>query len=197
MKLIVGLGNPSLIYKYSRHNIGSLLIDRLARDCGIKLRRDSGLRSCLGKGRIDDKQVILARPLCFMNLAGTPVKLLLREYNLDPQQDLLVVFDDLDLEWGRIRIRPAGSSGGHRGVKSIIESLGSSGFARLRMGIGRPLEAAGRLDKTGKRQRVVNYVLRGWSGREKEQLAEYLQRAADCCLAWAAYGTSRAMNKFN
>ena len=103
MRLIVGLGNPGQAYKYSRHNVGFLLIDKLTKIWGIKIKRDSTTNSYLGRGRIKDKEVILARPYCFMNLSGQSVNILLNEYRLNPQEEMLVVVDDLDLEWGNIR----------------------------------------------------------------------------------------------
>ena len=186
MKLIVGLGNPGKIYKYSRHNIGFLLIDILTKKWGIKLKRDLLTKSCFGKGKIEDKKVILACPLTFMNLSGHSVNLLLNKHDLGPE-NMLVAFDDLDLEWGRIRIRPKGSSGGHKGVESIIRALGSCNFVRLRIGIGRPRQ----------KKEVINHVLNSFSRREKDQLSEYLERAADCCKTWVILGTNKAMNKFN
>ena len=187
MKLIVGLGNPGRVYKYSRHNIGFLLIDRLTKAWGIRIKADSSTRSYQGCGRIQNKEVILARPRCFMNLSGGAVNLLLKKYELNPQEDLLVVFDDLDLPWGNIRIKRRGSAGGHRGVDSIIKALGSSDFARLRVGIGRP----------GEKKRVIDYVLSSFTKIERKQLSENLEQVADCCQTWVIQGISQAMNKFN
>jgi PTH1 family peptidyl-tRNA hydrolase len=187
MRLIVGLGNPGRIYKYSRHNIGFLLIDRLTKRWGIKIKPDLTTRSCVGRGSIEDREVILAYPLCFMNLVGHSIKLLLMKYDLKPQEDMLIACDDLDLEWGKIRIRPRGSSGGHKGVESIIKALGGSDFARLRIGIGRPRH----------KKEVVDYVLNSWTRNEKKQLNGYLERAADCCETWIVGGINQAMNKFN
>ncbi|MFH1338976.1 MAG: aminoacyl-tRNA hydrolase [Candidatus Omnitrophota bacterium] len=186
MKLIVGLGNPGMAYKYSRHNVGFLIIDKIAKDWSIKIRTDTSIKSSLGKGAIEDGEVILAKPLCFMNRSGQPVKSILKKTGLN-LKDMLLVFDDLDLEWGKIRVRPYGGSGGHKGVKSIIDALGGSDFSRLRFGIGRP----------GKKSEVVDYVLNRWSNKEKKELEEYLQRAAECCRTWVVSGISEAMNKFN
>ncbi len=196
MRLIVGLGNPGRIYKYSRHNIGALLINLLTKRWGIKIKPDLNTRSCLGRGSIEDREVILAYPLCFMNLIGHSIKLLLAKYDLKPQEDMLIACDDLDLEWGKVRIRPKGSSGGHKGVESIIKALGSSDFARLRIGIGRPRRAR-RLDKSRQKKEVVDYVLSRWTRNEKKQLGGYLEQAADCCQTWIVGGINQAMNKFN
>jgi len=187
MKLIVGLGNPGRIYKYNRHNVGFLLIERLAKIWNIRIKRDLTTRSYLGRGRIEDREVVLARPNCFMNLSGQSVNLLLNKYDLNPQEEMLVVFDDLDLECGNIRIKPKGSAGGHRGVGSIIKILGSSDFARLRIGIGRPHP----------RREITDYVLSSWTRSERKQLSQNLERAADCCKTWVICGISKAMNKFN
>lgn len=186
MKLIVGLGNPGRTYKYNRHNIGFLLIDRLSKNWRIKVKRDQRNRFRLGKGRVEDEEVILACPLCFMNLSGRCVELLLAKYCLNPQH-MLVVFDDLDLRWGEIRIKPRGGSGGHKGVESIVKILGSSDFPRLRIGIGRP----------GQKKKVIDYVLSSWTQRERNKLGGYLGRAAECCKTWVLGGIERAMNEFN
>lgn len=195
MKLIVGLGNPGRVYKYTRHNIGALLIDRLTREWGIKLKKDISTKSSLGKGIIEDRDVILASLLSFMNVAGHSVKLLLKKYDLS-LKDILVVFDDLDLEWGKTRIRPGGSSGGHKGIKSIISALDNSDFARLRIGIGRPHLRKG-LSQPARDKQVMDYVLSNWTRKEKIQLSGYLEQAADCCKAWVIWGINKAMNKFN
>lgn len=187
MRLIVGLGNAGRAYKYSRHNVGFLLIDRLTKIWGIKIKRDLTTRSYLGRGRIQDREVILARPYCFMNLSGQSVSLLLKKYELNLQEEMLVVSDDLDLAWGNVRIRPRGSAGGHKGVGSIIKTLGSSDFARLRIGIGRPRQ----------KKEIIDYVLSSWTQDEKRQLSENLEQAADCCKTWVMRGITEAMNKFN
>ncbi|MGD9014444.1 MAG: aminoacyl-tRNA hydrolase [Candidatus Omnitrophota bacterium] len=187
MRLIVGLGNPGEAYKHNRHNVGFLLIDRLSKDWRIKIKRDLTTWSYWGRGRVENKQVILARPNCFMNLSGHVVKLLLRKSGLNPQEDMLVVFDDLDLELGNLRIRPKGSAGGHKGAGSIIKTLGNSDFARLRIGIGRP----------SPKKEIVDYVLGNWTQKERKQLIGDLERAADCCKIWVTSGITKAMNKFN
>ncbi len=203
-KIIVGLGNPGQVYRYNRHNIGFLLIDRLSEESGIKVKLNLSLKASIGKGRVEESHLILAKPLCFMNLSGGSVSLLLKKYNLNPE-NMLVVFDDLDLELGRIRIKPRGSSGGHKGAESIIKALGSSDFARLRIGIGRPTrrlypknkENNRRGDSLKQKQKIVDYVLSRWTLKEKKQLDGYLQRAADCCKMWVVWGMTKAMNEFN
>ncbi|MFH1678799.1 MAG: aminoacyl-tRNA hydrolase [Candidatus Omnitrophota bacterium] len=186
MKLIVGLGNPGRTYKYSRHNIGFLVIERLAENLNIKMKLCAAMKIYLGRGRARGEEVILVKPLTFMNLSGQSVNLLFKKYDFG-LEDVLVVFDDVDLGWGKIRIRPKGSAGGHKGVKSIIDTLGSSNFARLRFGIGRPEFKA----------EVSDYVLSRWSKEEKKELAGCLNRAADCCENWVISGIDKSMDKFN
>lgn len=195
MRLIVGLGNPGRIYKYSRHNIGALLIEGLTKRWGIKIKRNITIKFCLGQSKVEDKEVMLARSFSWMNLSGYTLNLLLKKYGLNPE-DMLVVFDDLDLELGKIRIKPRGSSGGHRGAESIVKALGSSNFPRLRIGIGRP-KFTKTLSEFKQKKVVADYVLSNWTRREKEQLSRYLERAADCCEAWVIWGINKAMNKFN
>ena len=187
MRLIVGLGNPGRVYKFNRHNIGFILIDRLAKRLGIRMKQDRDIRARLGKGKIENKEIILACPILYMNLSGSAVKFLLEMYHLDYQRDMLIAVDDLDLPWGQMRIRPRGSSGGHHGMESIINALGNSEFARIRLGIGRPRN----------KKEVVNYVLGNLNNREKASLNDFLEQACDCCQAWVTQGINKAMNKFN
>jgi len=137
MKLIAGLGNPGYRYKGTRHNAGFLIIEALAKTYKISLKKERGILSLSGKGRVNGCDVILAMPLTYMNLSGQAVVPLLKKYKIN-QQDLLVVCDDLDLELGRQKLKASGSSGGHRGLKSIADVLESQEFSRLRIGIGRP-----------------------------------------------------------
>jgi len=186
VKLIVGLGNPGDIYVDSRHNIGFSAVKALAKAHKISLKKDSSASSLSGKGKIGGQNVILAIPLTFMNLSGVAVRALLKKYKID-LQSLLVVVDDLDLEFGRQKIRSSGSSAGHRGLDSIIDYLGTQHIARLRIGIGRP---KANIDSR-------EYVLSRFSKKEKEQLRNILDNAADCCKAWLTKGITEAMNIFN
>jgi len=186
MKLIVGLGNPGRDYIYSRHNIGFSVIKSLAQLHKISLKKDTGILSLNGKAKLGRQNVILALPLTFMNLSGIAVKLLIRKYKID-LDSLLVVCDDLDLEFGRQKIRPSGSSGGHQGLQSIIESLGSPEFSRLRIGIGRPNTDIN----------MAEYVLSPFSVREKEQVKDVIENAIQCCLTWMTKDIIIAMNIFN
>lgn len=186
MKLIVGLGNPGDIYAGSRHNIGFSLIKSLAKSHKIALKNDRAAFSLSGRGRIGGQNIMLAMPLTFMNLSGEAVRSLLKRYRI-PADDLLVVCDDLDLEFGRLKIRPAGSSGGHRGLESIIGSLDNTKFARLRIGIGKPLQS----------RDAAEYVLENFTAEEKKEIKQIIGMASDCCLVWLKRGITEAMNIFN
>ncbi len=184
MKLIVGLGNPGDIYASSRHNIGFISIKALAKKYKFSLKRDSSTLSMSAKGSFCGEDIILAKPLTFMNLSGRAVRSLIKKYKVS-LDDLLVICDDLDLEFARIRIRPFGSSGGHQGLKSIIDLLESSRFARLRVGIGRPSRGVD----------PAEYVLASFG--KKENIKEAIERVGDCCEVWLMKGVQKAMNIFN
>jgi len=185
MKLIVGLGNPGNLYVHSRHNVGFLVVKTLAQAHKILLKKEKGVLSLSGKGKIEGQNLILAMPLTFMNLSGVAVGGLLKRYKIN-LSNLLVVCDDLDLSLGRLKIKSGGTSGGHRGLKSIIESLKGDTFARLRIGIGRPT-----------RSDISAYVLSHFSKKEKVELSELIERASDCCRVWVAKGINKSMNIFN
>lgn len=186
MKLIVGLGNPGRIYTGARHNIGFSVIKALSKIYKIPLKKNNTL-SLSGKGRAGPESLILALPLTFMNLSGIAVSALTKKYKID-LDNLLVVCDDLDLGFGVIKIRPNGSSGGHRGLGSIIDSLGSQGFSRLRLGIGRPLREGAD---------AADFVLSPFAKKEKEKIKELIENACDCCRVWAREGITESMNIFN
>lgn len=187
MKLIVGLGNPGNIYRDSRHNIGFAVVKALAKFYKISLKKDKGVICLSGKGKIGNQNTILAMPLTFMNLSGKALEALIEKYKID-LHSLLVVCDDLDLEFARLKIRPSGSSGGHHGLESIIKSLGSQDFARLRIGIGRP--SFQEID-------AAEYVLSAFTRKEKGQVKKIIKRAVECCKIWATEGISKSMNVFN
>lgn len=186
MKLIVGLGNPGTIYRDSRHNIGFLTVKALAGSSKAAFKRDIGTRSLSAKIKYGKQNIILAMPLTFMNLSGPAVKALLKKYKAG-LEDLLVVCDDLDLEFGRLKIKSGGTSAGHRGVQSVIEALAGDSFSRLRVGIGRP----------GARQEASEYVLSPFTRQEKESLAGIIGQAGQCCKVWLEQGTTEAMNTYN
>ena len=188
MKLIIGLGNPGRAYADTKHNIGFSIVKALSQTHKIPLKKDSGTFSLSGRGKIEGQNVILAIPLTFMNLSGIAIGSLRKIYKID-LINILVVCDDLDLGFGRIKIRHKGSSGGHRGLKSIIDSLRSEDFWRLRIGIGRPI-LKDNID-------VAGYVLSPFNKKEKDQVKEIIGRACDCCRAWVAKGIVESMNIFN
>ncbi|MCM8795128.1 MAG: aminoacyl-tRNA hydrolase [Candidatus Omnitrophica bacterium] len=186
MKLIVGLGNPGLEYSNSRHNIGFTTVKALGRIYQVALKKDLYTKALTAKVRIKNQTLILALPLTYMNYSGRAVGDLVKRYKMD-LKNLLVVCDDLDLDFGRIRIRPKGSSGGHRGLTSIIESLKTQEFPRLRIGIGRPpygMDAA-------------KYVLSAFSKEEKKKIKRVINKATACCQVWLNKGIDECMNIFN
>ncbi|MBM3243551.1 MAG: aminoacyl-tRNA hydrolase [Candidatus Omnitrophica bacterium] len=186
MRLIVGLGNPGLVYAGSRHNIGFEVVRQLAKSEKTSLKKEKGIRALSGKASIESEPTVLSLPLTFMNLSGEAVRLLLKKHRVEASK-LLVICDDLDLEFGRIKLRPAGSSAGHRGVESIIASLDTSEFSRLRVGIGRPKESA----------KASDFVLSRFNRTEKSALPGIISRAVDCCRVWVKEGATCAMNSFN
>lgn len=188
MRLIVGLGNPGIIYRNSRHNIGIRVVKSLAREHNIKLRQDKSTFSKQGRGKIKNTDFVLAHPLLFMNLSGGSISSLLKKYKL-PGEDFLIVCDDLDLPIGEIRFRPRGSSGGHRGLRSIIEHIGTSNFARLRIGIGRPT--------TRDKDRIKDFVLSSFSKQDKVIINKTINKAVERCRAWLLEGMIQAMNRYN
>ena len=190
MKLIVGLGNPGFKYRHTRHNIGFMVLDKLASDFRIKIKKHA-FDSILGAGKIKGQDVVLAKPLTYMNLSGRAVAAIIEDKGISAE-DLLVIMDDIDLPLGKIRVRPKGSSGGHKGVSSIIKELGTRDFPRLRIGI------AGEEEKRAQRASILSdYVLRPFRGKEKKALSGLISRCADCALAWIEHGTDTAMNRFN
>jgi PTH1 family peptidyl-tRNA hydrolase len=185
MKLIVGLGNPGIRYRRSRHNAGFLVIDRISSRHGIAVKKKR-FGALTGAGTISGERVVLARPVIFMNRSGPPVRDLLKSEKTG-LRELLVVCDDCDLEPGVIRLRRRGGSGGHNGLASIIEALGTEDFSRLRIGVGRSL----------KPWDLADYVLRPFPRRAWKSTEKVLQLAADAACFWVSEGIEPAMNKYN
>ena len=184
-KLIVGLGNPGEEYESTAHNLGFLVIDRIAARNGIRVgRKDS--RALVGHGTLAGKKVLLVKPQTFMNVSGPSVRALMAKNEI-PVQDLVVVYDELDLPWKSLRIRPGGSAAGHRGVASVIESVGSQDFPRVRLGIH-----GGRRSKDG-----ANIVLAQLKRAHKEELDELLDYASQAVESIIAEGVEKSMTKFN
>jgi PTH1 family peptidyl-tRNA hydrolase len=186
VKLIVGLGNPGLMYTGSRHNIGFTVLKALAGSLKNNLKRDGSVSALVSREKLFGQDVILALPQTYMNLSGIAVAGLLKKFKVGPR-DLLVVCDDLDLELGKIKLRPRGSSGGQRGIESVIARLGTQDFNRLRIGIGRPKNP----------QDAAKYVLSGFLRKERPVVKQVIEEAADCCLSWVESGTEKTMNMFN
>ncbi|NPV53758.1 MAG: aminoacyl-tRNA hydrolase [Firmicutes bacterium] len=185
MKLIVGLGNPGSSYEGSRHNVGFMVADAIGRDLGIAFT-ERRYYALVGSGLLAGETLILAKPLTYMNRSGVAVRALLDGHGLGAC-DLVVIHDDMDLAPGRIRVRPGGSSGGHNGMKSIIEGLGADRFPRVRIGIGRPAPS----------QDPAEYVLGWFTKEELEVVTGAIQRAAEAVKVIVTRGVADAMNEFN
>jgi PTH1 family peptidyl-tRNA hydrolase len=183
--LIVGLGNPGREYRETRHNMGFMAVDALGQQMGIQLSRVQS-KAIIGQGVYQGKRIILAKPQTYMNLSGQAVASLVRFYKI-PLERLLVLHDDIDLPFGTLRMRPDGGSGGQKGLKSIIEQLGTKTFPRLRIGIGRP---PGRMEAAG-------YVLQAFSAQDKELVAAILDRAKEAVILYLQEGLEKAMTQYN
>ena len=192
MKLIVGLGNPGRGYARNRHNIGFMCLGDFARKQGIRFDRKRG-KARTGIGEVAGKGVILARPQTFMNLSGESVSRLVSGFDI-ALDDLLVVHDDLDLSLGKIRLRRGGSSGGHKGVDSIISSLGSQDFPRLRVGIGRPASSENHSESG---EGIISYVLSDFTPVEKQIVTQVIPRVSEAMLYLLTDGLLPAMNRYN
>jgi PTH1 family peptidyl-tRNA hydrolase len=183
--LIAGLGNPGRQYSNTRHNIGFTVVNRLAERLGLSFARLQ-FRALVTDGRYEGQRIFLAKPQTYMNDSGQAVGALARFYKI-PLECVMVAHDDVDLPFGTLRIRPGGGSAGQKGVASIIHSLGSEEFPRLRMGVGRPPGS----------KVAAAYVLQEFSRSEAALLPEILDRAADAFLAFVTDGLEKAMNRFN
>jgi len=191
MKIIVGLGNPGKGYARNRHNVGFQCLNYFARLHSIPFDR----RQCqarVGIGKVRGEKLLLARPGTFMNLSGKSLACLVHKHHI-PLSDLLVVYDDLDLPLGKIRLRQSGSSGGHKGMNSIISALGSEDFPRIRVGIGRPQTEGQSIDEDA----IVNYVLNDFSPEEEATIKPVIARVSEAIDCFLTQGIKAAMNKFN
>ena len=185
MKLIVGLGNPGREYELTRHNIGFMAIDELAKRWNISLNEQK-FKGVFGAGFVNGEKVILLKPLTYMNLSGESIRPLMDYYKIDVE-DFVVMYDDLDIPVGKLRLRMKGSAGGHNGVKSTISHLGTQEFQRIRMGIDRP--------KNG--MKVVDYVLGRFTSEEIPDVNHSIEKAADACEEWINKPFLQIMNTFN
>ena len=184
MKLIVGLGNPGTEYERTRHNVGWQVLEAFARKFRIDVTRHEK-NALTGTGRVAGGSVMLAKPLTYMNLSGDAVKLLVNAY-LESPSEMIVVYDDIDLPLGRLRIRPNGSAGTHNGMRSIISTLQTEQFPRLRIGIG-----------TAEQGRLRDYVLDEFTAEEQPVVDRAIERSVDALLLFARGDLRRAMNQFN
>ena len=188
--LVVGLGNPGIEYQFTPHNAGFLAVDRIADDHGVAVA-NRRCRAVTAKVKIAGREVILAKPETFMNLSGLSVAALVEEFEVDPRRDLLVLYDELDLPLGAIRVRERGSPAGHNGARSISGALRSDDWARVRIGVG-PDEDAGSAFRRGK-----DYLLTPLRKGDLATLDEVLDRVAKAVEAVVARGLGAAMNEFN
>jgi PTH1 family peptidyl-tRNA hydrolase len=193
MKLVVGLGNPGIEYQFTPHNAGFLAIDRLADVCGVTVANRRG-KALTAKARLAGQDVLLAKPETFMNLSGLSVAALLKDLELGaPAEDLIVMYDELAIPLGQLRIRERGSAAGHNGIKSILSSLGTEEFIRIRIGVGKPPTVAGREIKAG----GSNYLLAPMRRMALQELDEVLDKAVRATEMILTDGVKKAMNEFN
>jgi PTH1 family peptidyl-tRNA hydrolase len=186
VKLIVGLGNPGIEYQFTPHNMGFLAVDRIAEECGVRVN-NRHCRAQTARTRIAGQEVVLAKPETFMNLSGASVSELVREYEAKPEEDLILLYDELDLPFGTLRVRPRGRSAGHNGVQSIIGALGTQEFTRIRLGIGPDYPVGD----------GARYVLSQFKKAQLETVSEVLEQASDAVRVILTDGLQAAMNRFN
>jgi PTH1 family peptidyl-tRNA hydrolase len=184
--LVVGLGNPGSSYAATRHNIGFQVLDRLAEEAAVAVSREK-FGTWFGRGRVAGSDVILAKPMAFMNRSGTPVRSLADFFQISIRE-VLIIHDDIDLEFGRLKIKVKGGHGGHNGIRSLIEAFGGGDFVRLRVGIGRSARGE---------QPVADYVLDRFRPEEASALPQIIDRAGDAVMAILSQGSKAAMNQFN
>jgi peptidyl-tRNA hydrolase, PTH1 family len=185
MKLIVGLGNPGKQYDQTRHNIGFEVIDELSNQFSIPLTQ-SKFKGLYGMGVYKGEKVILLKPLTYMNLSGESIRAVMDYYQVE-LEDLVVIYDDLDLPVGKIRLRQKGSPGGHNGIKSTVAYLGTQVFNRIRIGIDRPVPG----------MQVPDYVLGRFRTEERPMMQEAVKKSADACTAWLEKPFLQVMNEYN
>lgn len=186
MYIIVGLGNPTREYENTRHNIGFDTIDAIAEKYDISVLEKKH-KALIGKGFIDGKKVILAKPLTYMNLSGESIRELVDYYKIEETEELIVIFDDISLDVGQLRIRKKGSAGGHNGVKNIIKQLGHDTFMRIKIGVG----------EKPKGYELADYVLGHFSERERKIMDDSARKAVDAVKMMMFEGADAAMNVYN
>ena len=185
MILVAGLGNPGKGYASSRHNIGFIVIDELAKRLGVSVKK-KGFRSHYAQAPIDEKKLILLKPVTYMNRSGEAVSEAAEFFKI-PAKDIIAVYDEMDLSLGSIKVKVGGGSAGHKGIQSIINSLGDSDFIRVRVGIGKPVQ----------KSEVIDHVLSQFEKEEKKLVKDAIVKAADAVIEIVQRGAESAMNKFN
>ena len=186
MKLIVGLGNPGIEYQFTPHNIGFLAVDRLAEQCGVVIE-NRHCKALTARNRIGKEEILLAKPETYMNLSGMSVLELVRKYEVEPEKDLIVIYDELDLPLGMIRVRPRGSSAGHNGMQSIINALQTEEIARIRIGVA----------PDDPRKGGAKYILAPFRKSQLTAVDEALDVTAQAVKVIIDEGIATAMNRFN
>lgn len=186
MYIIVGLGNPGRQYAGTRHNMGFNVVTRIADDYKMQITIKEHKALC-AKGFIGGKKVLLALPQTYMNLSGESIRELVNYYKIDPETELMVIYDDISMDVGRIRMRAKGSAGGHNGIKNIIAELGTDVFPRMKVGVG----------EKPKGWDLADYVLGRFSDEENEVMRRMLAKGSDACRDFILYGIQEAMNRYN
>ena len=186
MYLIVGLGNPEKDYSNTRHNMGFQTINKLAKQYEIEVIKNK-FKGLFGSGMIEGEKVILLKPQTFMNLSGMSIRALADYYKIDPEEELIVIYDDVSLEPGKLRVRAKGSAGGHNGIKNIIEQIGTQVFPRIKIGVGEKPEGWD----------LADYVLSRFPADTEPVMRDALARAAEAVCYILTEGTASAMNKIN
>jgi len=185
MKMIIGLGNPGKKYEKTRHNIGFLVIDELAKQYGVELNQTK-FHALYAIAHTPNGKVLLVKPYMYMNLSGEAVAPLMKYFDIQVE-DIVVIYDDLDLGTGKLRLRQRGSAGGHNGIKSLIQHLGTQNFNRIRIGISRP--PAG--------MKVPDYVLANFSDEEQPEMLRAIDKSAEACKTWMDKPFLEVMNDYN
>ena len=186
MYIIAGLGNPTKEYEGTRHNVGFDVIDRLSERYNIDVTMEKH-RALIGKGMIAGQKVILVKPQTYMNLSGESIRSVIDYYKVDPEKELIVIYDDISLGVGQLRIRAKGSAGGHNGIKSIISSVGTSNFMRIKVGVGEKPQGWD----------LADHVLGRFSGEDRARVEEAIRDAEDAAVLMIQGEADKAMNDFN
>jgi PTH1 family peptidyl-tRNA hydrolase len=186
VKLIVGLGNPGIEYQFTPHNMGFLAVDRIAEQCGVPVN-NRHCRAQTARTRIAGHEALLAKPETYMNLSGAAVRELVEEYEAQPEEDLVLLYDEMDLPFGTLRVRPGGRSAGHNGVESVMAALGTQEVTRVRMGIGPDYPVGD----------GAKYVLSQFKKAQLAVVDQVLDQAAEAVQVILAEGVQAAMNRFN